>query len=1287
MKTSSGSSAVPRRLAIGALRALFLTLAMVFAGACTAPSAERAPDETVGKSSQALVTSFAAGTLIIPMDTTSQDSGTLRAFGLVYQLLLANVPVKWAILPGKAQGGTDFTISAPATVVSRETGTAVAMPVSYRGGPFIIDSADRAAALPIVTAWLASDTVTVVHDLTAGTFSADIERTMAAAPRIAIFEDGNQDIAYGDLNAAGIRDSVGNVWTDASPTTFTEAEIIGPTTTNDADGALFTAGGVPAFCHVTSHHYVATASTPEVVQEFRSFLDYGPTTHTFMECHASETFESNANGHFLTTNGIVDDGNAPNNVTNRFPDDALTQFDGNIDIDTGSVDSIGLAAGSAFRPTVRTLINLQGPTTTSRIVWMSGNMGGDPTNGMVTYLAGHNYTTTVPISANPMTNGVRLFLNSLFETPCTNAAMQPALTFTKSAPAAVTGSTITFTLAYANAGPGVATSAVITDVLPAGTTFVSATGGGTLAGSTVTWNLGSIGAGASGSVSFDVSVAVDGSYSNQATLTYLAGNTSKQLLSNTTATTRTSGGASADLSLTLSDSPDPAQGGSNITYVATVTNSGPAASGTITLTDVLPAGTSFVSATGSGWTCTGTTTITCTSTGLASGASSAVTIVVAAANANATISNTVTVAGAAGDPNAANNTATTTTGVTAVVIADAGPDANSQDTDGDGLTNGVELSLGLNPNDADSDDDGVIDGQEPSFASDTDGDGLINALDADSDNDGLFDGTELGLPCSNPATNLALGRCIPDGDAGATKTNPLVKDTDGGGATDGSEDVNRNGVVDPGERNPTLGNGADDLAGDAGSGDADGDGLSDAFERAIGSNPNDADTDDDGLLDGLEANPAEDTDGDGAINILDVDSDNDGLYDGTELGKNCSNAATDPSKKHCIADADPATTTSPLLKDTDGGGASDGSEDANLDGKVDNGETNPTKGNGADDSKVIDTDKDGLSDALEKFLHSNPNDADSDDDGALDGAEANPADDTDGDGLRNVLDVDSDDDALFDGTELRADCNNPATDKSKNRCIADADTATGTSPLLRDTDGGGASDGSEDPNRNGKVDATEKNPEKGNGADDLTVVDTDKDGLGDLLETAIGSNPNDADSDDDGLLDGLEANPTDDTDGDGKKNVLDADSDGDLLFDGTETGKPCSNPATDATKASCIADADPSTRTALLDPDTDGGGVKDGTEDTNHNGKTDPGERDPLNAADDSLADAGPIPQVDAGAGTDGGPVNAFDDGTLEGGGCACTTTSSSDTTSTAGLTAAAGLLLVLGSRRRRRRA
>ena len=41
-----------------------------------------------------------------------------------------------------------------------------------------------------------------------------------------------------------------------------------------------------------------------------------------------------------------------------------------------------------------------------------------PGAGKVSYLGGHQYSTNLPISTNPETQGARLFLNSLFEAPC-----------------------------------------------------------------------------------------------------------------------------------------------------------------------------------------------------------------------------------------------------------------------------------------------------------------------------------------------------------------------------------------------------------------------------------------------------------------------------------------------------------------------------------------------------------------------------------------------------------------------------------------------------------------------------------------------------------------------------------------------------------------------------------------------------------------------------------------------------------------------------------------------------
>jgi len=405
--------------------------------------------------------------------------------------------------------------------------------------------------------------------------------------------------------------------------------------------------------------------------------------------------------------------------------------------------------------------------------------------------------------------------------------------------------------------------------------------------------------------------------------------------------------------------------------------------------------------------------------------------------------------------------------------------------------------------------------------------------------------------------------------------------------------------------------------------DSDGDGISDGGEEKLGTDPNDADTDDDGTPDGAELAPDQDGDGDGVINALDADSDNDGLFDGTEQGFDCEGKGVDKTRKRCRADADRgSTTTNPTRADTDGGGVNDGSEDANLDGAVGPGETNPTQGRAADDVRA-DLDGDGLSDKVEDFLGSDPNDADSDDDGLPDGAEANPSEDTDLDGRINVLDVDSDNDALYDGTELGRSCTGMGTDATRGHCRPDGDMGmTKTSPLLSDTDKGGARDGSEDFDGDGVVDPGEPDPTKDHGADDPDASDSDKDGLSDGLEEKIGTDPNDADSDDDGARDGDEPNPIDDHDGDGKINPLDADSDDDGLFDGTELGLGCGDPATMLALNQCTADADSGvTKTSPIAADTDRGGKSDGFEDFDKNGKLDPTELNPNDPSDDNTGD------------------------------------------------------------------
>jgi uncharacterized repeat protein (TIGR01451 family) len=241
------------------------------------------------------------------------------------------------------------------------------------------------------------------------------------------------------------------------------------------------------------------------------------------------------------------------------------------------------------------------------------------------------------------------------------------------------GTNLTYTLTVANAGPSNAASASLTDTLPAGTTFVSlsAPGGWSCTtpavGGTGTISC-SIGTLATGNAVFTLTVNVDAGVAsgtvipNSATV---ASSTSDPNAGNDSATATTTVAASADLSVSNVDSPDPVTAGTNLVYTITVANAGPSNAASASLSDTLPAGTTFVSLSApAGWSCTtpavgGSGTISCSIGTLATGnAVFTLTVNVGAGVSTGTVlSNTATVSSATADPNSGNDSATATTTV------------------------------------------------------------------------------------------------------------------------------------------------------------------------------------------------------------------------------------------------------------------------------------------------------------------------------------------------------------------------------------------------------------------------------------------------------------------------------------------------------------------------------------------------------------------------------------------------------------------------------------------------
>ncbi|SDI18916.1 conserved repeat domain-containing protein [Propionivibrio dicarboxylicus] len=253
------------------------------------------------------------------------------------------------------------------------------------------------------------------------------------------------------------------------------------------------------------------------------------------------------------------------------------------------------------------------------------------------------------------------------------------------------GTTVNYTLNVSNAGPSAETGPItVTDTLPTGLTYVSASGAGWSCGASgqvvTCTRTGSLAKGASANaiaVTATVANTATGTLTNSATV---AGALFDNDSGNNTAT-NSQDVAAADLSISIIRS-STLTAGSNASYTLVVGNNGPLnETGTITVSDVLPSGLTLVSAVGSGWTCG--TGVTCTySAGLASGATApAVVLTVAVASGTTgTITNSATVAGTQYDDNSANNTATDSYTILPTAYAYYKLDGDFSDSSGNGRT-------------------------------------------------------------------------------------------------------------------------------------------------------------------------------------------------------------------------------------------------------------------------------------------------------------------------------------------------------------------------------------------------------------------------------------------------------------------------------------------------------------------------------------------------------------------------------------------------------------------------
>ncbi len=355
-----------------------------------------------------------SGALIIPMDNVNQGNagGTtfnLRAYGLANLFLQNNIPVKWAIKPGKSKDDVDFAAN-----VTRIAGTAGSASgnLSFAGGPFIVAREfDTPALRNLITTFNGSGTPVTVYATDADVL-VDIRYTMTHKPKIAIGPDGGNfgsGVHQSIFDAAGISNYTSDVGDIGN------------------QGACFTLA--------TQAH----STNPAFVSTYRQFVE--SRGNLLLQCASVGTFENNASGRFQASAPgyfLYSSNNPPNNEINSnafvFPLGSMpfNQFLGLLADQDGAVTEYAYAAG-AGPVNNNTVSVVNSAPNADKFVATASQIGG-PVGGVVFEMGGHNYARNDDGGESDTDlaklNGQRMLLN---------AVMVPAGTVCTAPPQSING--------------------------------------------------------------------------------------------------------------------------------------------------------------------------------------------------------------------------------------------------------------------------------------------------------------------------------------------------------------------------------------------------------------------------------------------------------------------------------------------------------------------------------------------------------------------------------------------------------------------------------------------------------------------------------------------------------------------------------------------------------------------------------------------------------------------------------------------------------------------------------
>lgn len=314
----------------------------------------------------------------------------------------------------------------------------------------------------------------------------------------------------------------------------------------------------------------------------------------------------------LITYTITVTNNGPNNATGAtFRDtipDAITNVNWTCAITTGT-GSCATASGTGNA--INTTLNLNnGATATYSVTGtLSPTASGTLTN-----------TATIPLQPN---NGVGEDVTdpdpsnntSTIQTPIRSPLADLRLTKSATPESPNPGENVTFTIVVTNDGPDTATNVTVSDQLPVGLSFVAATPSqGTYDNQTGNWILGSLESGSSATLQLVATLNTANPVTNRAQVSTADQPDPDSTPGNSVAGEDDQDSVTvplqlADLGLTKTASPTTVGVGENVTYTLTLTNNGPNTATDIAVTERLPQGLTFVSATPSQGTYNSTTGI------------------------------------------------------------------------------------------------------------------------------------------------------------------------------------------------------------------------------------------------------------------------------------------------------------------------------------------------------------------------------------------------------------------------------------------------------------------------------------------------------------------------------------------------------------------------------------------------------------------------------------------------------------------------------------------------------